>query len=256
MPHDTLYILSTPNDPPRLSGQGCFPAWLAYRLTPELRLLRSEGGQNLRGGVMVISGEAEQPHGDPLPLCRTILRECALRGFRGVLLDADSPSPVYESLARLLSRESSHRGVTLFLPEPLAPCAPGCRVLIPSALSGGSLEQRLSGAVEQYGADRVVLAVEQVAEDFLLPAPTGCGKPLSTEELNRLTRELHPAVHFSRPLCARYFTYCRGGAFHLVLFDDRDTFKQKITRARTCGVHRFLLPWCDISDAPGDFLPQ
>jgi len=256
MPQDTLYVLSTPADPPRLPGKGCFPAWLAYRLTPELRLLRVESGQNLYGGVMVISGEGTQPHGDPRPLCRTILKECALHSFRGVLLDLDGSAPVYAHLTQLLARELSHRRVTLFLPEQLAPCSPACRVLIPSALSGGSLEQRISDSAAQYGADRVVLSVERSAEDFLLPAPTGCGTPLPPEELERLMHKLHPASHFSHPLCTRYFTYCRGGEFHLVLFDDRDTLIQKTARARACGVHRFLLPWCDISAASADFLPQ
>lgn len=241
---------------PRLPVRNCFPVWLAYRVDPTLHLLRLHNASSFQGGVMAISTCPEPSAGDPVQLCRSILGECARHSFRGVLLDLDHPSVHYERLAHLLVRELPRRSVTLFLPECLAPCAPGCRVLISSALSGGSLDQRLLEAVERHGADRVVLAVEPAAEDFTLPAPTGCGKPLTKQELADLRGSLRPNIHFSRPLCTRYFTYCRNDTVHVVLFDDDTTIAQKLTCARRCGVSRFLLPWCEISGHPCDFLPQ
>lgn len=255
MSHDTLYILAAPGQFPQLAAGNHFPAWLAYRVSPDFRLLRTEGPSGFRGGVMVISGCAEAPHGDPGHFCRTLLAECARHGFQGVLLDFDSSSPGCELLGRTLARVLPGRGITLFLPECLGHCAQNCRVLIPSALSGGSLEGRLKGAVENYGADRVVLSTERISEDFTLPAPTGCGRPLSSEELERLKTDLRPRLHFSAPLCTWYFTYRRNASFHLVLCDDERSLREKLTCARRCGVHRFLLPWRDISSSPGDFLP-
>ena len=42
--------------------------------------------------------------------------------------------------------------------------------------------------------------------DFPLPCPSGCGTPLTREELLAL-REKHPSsVYFSRELMAKYFT--------------------------------------------------
>lgn len=49
--------------------------------------------------------------------------------------------------------------------------------MISSALSGGSLRQRLEEAVERYGPQRTTLAVERVAEDFFLPPQPGRGVP-------------------------------------------------------------------------------
>ena len=256
MAQDTLYILAAPGLAPRFSRPNIYPAWLSYRVTPALTLLRIQGPEAFRGGIMVITGYPEDPRGDPSPLCRVILAECARRNFQGLLLDIDRPSPIYEQLTRQLAHGLTRRGVRLFLPEHLAPHAPGCRVLIPSALSGGSLELRLREAAAQYGADRVVLAVERTAEDFTLPAPDGCGQPLGPDEPEALMRTHHTRSHFSTPLCARYFTYQNGNSLHLVLYDNKETLLKKIACARSCGISRFLLPWDDISPFYQDFLPQ
>ena len=51
-------------------------------------------------------------------------------------------------------------------------------MLIPSALTHGTLERRLCGALEQYGKERTALAVEWVREEFPLPA-RGRGEPMA-----------------------------------------------------------------------------
>ena len=256
MPQDTLYIIAAPGEMPRLSSPNVFPAWLSYRLSPDMELLRLDRSHPVQGGVMVLTGRPEEPHGNPDRLCAALLRECAAHQFQGLLLDFDHPVPVLDQLARNLARLLPRLGVTLFLPEWLAGHIRTGRVLIPSALSGGSLEDRLQEAVEKYGAERVVLAVERCSEDFTLPSPDGCGVPLSQSELNERFSRYRPHPHFSRPLCARYFTYCVGDSVHLVLFDDADTLAEKMACARRVGVHRFLLPWQDISAAPERFLPS
>ena len=161
-----------------------------------------------------------------------------------------------EQLAARLDELFAQRGWTLFVPEAYGLCAPKALVLISSALSGGSLEGRLREAGERFGRDRLALALQRSAEDFSLPAPTGCGRPLSPEDLEKLTCDLRPKLHFSRPLCTRYFLYRRNDQVHLVLLDDRETIKEKLSCARACGVHRFLLPWRDISPTYTDFLPR
>lgn len=70
------------------------------------------------------------------------------------------------------------------------------------------------------GAERLALDLERVMMDFPLPCPSGCGTPLTREELLAL-REKHPSsVYFSRELMAKYFTYSAGNGTHFVLFDD------------------------------------
>ena len=117
-------------------------------------------------------------------------------------------------------------------------------MLVSSALSGGSLRQRLEEALERFGGGRMALALERVAEDFFLPSPTGSGQPLSQEELSARMEQLRPSVFFSGELCARYFTYMsRESGAHFVLFDDGDTLRRKLEVARSLGIHTFLLPW-------------
>ena len=106
----------------------------------------------------------------------------------------------------------------MYVTEPYGHSSPRARVMIPSALSGGSLSRRLEEAAERFGRERVTLAVQRVAEDFFLPSPTGSGVPLSRRELEEKLEQLHPSVFFSHELCARYFTYMsRESGAHFVL---------------------------------------
>ena len=120
--------------------------------------------------------------------------------------------------------------------------------MIPSALSGGSLQRRLEEALERFGESRTVLALEKAAEDFFLPSPSGSGQPLTEEQLEELKRRLSPSIFFSGDLCARYFTYMsRENGAHFVLFDDGDTLGWKVEVARKLGVRTFLAPWSDLA---------
>ena len=121
--------------------------------------------------------------------------------------------------------------------------------LIPSALSGGSLQQRLQEAVERFGAARVALAVERVAEDFFLPSPTGQGMPLTREELRQRLEERAPSVFFSSELCAHYFTYMsRQNGAHFVLFDDAGSIRKKLQVARNLGISSAVLAYPQVDD--------
>ena len=254
MAQEIFYVLTPPAQLPRLRHYACRPVHLAYRISPSLRLLRLQGAQYLRGGIMAVGDCAELPRGDPGLFATELLRECSFRGFRGVLLDLEQPShplvPILPRMETLLARQ----GVTLFLPEPYAAPLHSAKVLLSSAVSGGSLAHRLDEAVRQFGADRVVLAVEKNAEDFLLPALTGCSRPLSPEQLRSHT----DCAFFSPALCAQYSTYRDpSGEIHFILFDNAHSVTQKLHRARRAGITRFLLPWAEISSCPEQYgLPR
>ena len=253
MPQDTLYILSAPGESPIPAGPNRFPAVLSHRIRPSGQLLRLNASPSPPGGIMVVCGCDELCSGPPRPLSAALLQECLRHTPRGLLLDPEAPNHFYPELIRLLSPKLTKLGITLFLPEPLACHAPGCRVLIPAAVSGGSLSLRLQEATEQYGPDRVVVCLDPVAEEFTLPCPTGSGRPLSREQLSALLQEQHPHTHFSPALCTRYFTFFRGENLHLVLCDDPNCLREKYNCARRCGLSRFLLLRRDIHSIP-DFL--
>jgi hypothetical protein len=108
------------------------------------------------------------------------------------------------------------------------------RILIGSAVSGGSLRELLEEAASACGTERLVLGLERIAMDFPLPCPSGIGTPLTRAELESLRRGA--AVFFSEPLCAKYFVCRRGGKPHFILFDDDETLRRKQALARTLGI--------------------
>lgn len=245
MAQDTFIITLPPRQLPALRGWQVTPAHLAYRLGPGPHLFRAESTVP-KGGLMVVDDRDFDGLGPTGPLCQEILRECQARGFSGAVLDFENRLPPLEQIAASLDEQFARRGWGLYVTERYAPHAPHARVMIPSALSGGSLQRRLEEALERCGESRTVLALEKVAEDFSLPSPTGSGRPLTEQELEELRERLSPSVFFSGDLCARYFTYMsRENGAHFVMFDDGDTLRRKIEVGRKLGVGTFLIPWAD-----------
>ena len=152
-------------------------------------------------------------------------------------------------MIHLLGGQCRRRNWTLIVPEQYGHCSEHALVMISSALSGGSLRQRLQEAQERFGRDRVALALQRVAEDFFLPSPSGSGTPLSQDELHRRIHQLSPSIFFSQELCARYFTYMsRESGAHFVLFDDGATLRRKLEAAQSLDIRTVLAPWPEIAD--------
>lgn len=208
---------------------------------------------------MVIEAEGQIGNGDPGTFCGEVLRECATRRFSGVV--CRFPGRTSGEVKTILGRAAGRlgelcrsRGLSCYVSEPYGASAPQARVLVPTALSGGSLKDRLEEAIGRFGEGRVAVWVDRSAEDFLLPSPTGAGTPLTVEELNRRRRERGSGVFFSPELCAHYFTYMAGDVGHFVLFDDAGSLRQKLHTARELGVETAFLPYETTADLLGELL--
>lgn len=218
------------------------PAHMAYRLIPGPRLAGVGLNERVRDGAMLLVCSPEAPEGDAQFFCRQVAGECRRRNFSRVICDFEgAPTEEMGRLVRALADTCLRHRLRLYLPEALASLAPDSRVLISSALVSGTLERRLRQAAAVWGIERLTLAVEAAAEDFLLPA-SGRGTPLTPGELQALLHRLEPAVFFDRGLCAHYFTYMApGGKAHFVLFDTARSVREKLDTAHRLGVPSALL---------------
>ena len=205
---------------------------MAYAVGQGGCLTRCDATAFPRGGLIGLSDRCTGAIPRIDTLCRTIVAECVKRGFQGVLADFET-NPYSDRLSFLshLSARLSARGMALYCPLSLP--AEGAALLVGTGLSGGSLRALLE---------------ETVMMDFPLPCPSGCGTPLTREELLAL-REKHPSsVYFSRELMAKYFTYSAGNGTHFVLFDDAETLRQKVKLAQNLGIQTAFLMFPEISD--------
>lgn len=249
MTQDTFLITIPPQQLRSLQGWDVTPAHLAYRIGRGPHLFRAGGATPFKGGLMVLDNRGFDGMGAVGPFCQEVVRECMARGFSGAVLDFEGHIPPLEQIAVRLDQSFSRQGWSLYVPERCGLCAPHAKVMIPSALSGGSLAVRLKEAGERFGRDRTALALQKTAEDFFLPSPSGSGTPLSWQELSELRTRLHPTIFFSAELCARYFTYMsRETGAHFVLFDDGDTLRRKVEVARRAGITTFLAPWAEVEE--------
>ena len=230
-------------------------AHLAYRMGEGPHLFRANSPIAPRGGWMVVEDSGFQGGGEAEPFCDQVLRECAARRFGGVMCRfLAKPRPVLNQITHRLGELCARRGLGFCVTESYAGTTGW--VLVPTAISGGTLRTRLEEAREQYGADRVCLWMERVAEDFLLPSPSGAGAPLTPAELERRREEQGAGVFFSSELCARYFTYMAGETGHFVLFDDASSMSRKLALARQVGITTAVLPYSANMDLLEEILKE
>lgn len=259
MPEEMRLILTAPPSCAREATASGLPVGhMAYRVGPGAQLLRANIPINLRGGLMVVDGASFDGRGDPAAFCQQLVRECANRGFDGAILDFEGqPYPLLGQVIQRLGGMFARRGWPLYVTESYADYSDQVRVIIPSALSGGSLRKRLEEAAERWGAHRVALGIQRTAEDFTLPSPNGCGVPLTREELEERIRTRGASVFFSDELCAHYFTYMsRQSGAHFVLFDNAASIRKKIRIAGQLGLCSCILAWPEIDTVLPEILAR
>ena len=206
---------------------------------------------------MVIDDSHFRGGGEAETFCHEVLRECAARKFHGVVCRfLARPHAILTGAVSRLGELCHERGMTLYVTEGYGGASPHARVLLSTALSGGSLRQRLEEGIARFGTGRVCVWVDRTAEDFLLPSPGGAGAPLTLEELGRRREESGAAVFFSPELCAHYFTYMAGEKGHFVLFDDAGSIRKKLRVAAETGVGTAFLPYGPLSDIMGEIVEQ
>lgn len=240
-----LYLLTPPQRQMDAARYGLTPAHLAYRVGGGPHLYRSQLPAPLQGGVMVLDNRGFDGAGSAEGFCQEVVRECAARGFQGVFCDFEgAPMPLLERAVALLAPTFQRRGWSLYVPREYPVNAPGVKVVVSTAISGGSLRHHLREAVDTYGLERVVLGLQWSREDFTLPARTGSGVPLTAAELGEVLKKRRPSVYFSDDLCAHYFTYMpTGEAPHFILYDDAVSMAKKLQLAKEMGIQEGFLPY-------------
>lgn len=249
-----IYILcAAPGQARDASRFGLTLAHMGWQLGEGMRLTETGVGSAMRGGFMII-GDAlyDGRPGNPAQLADACLRECSLRAFEGVVLDFEQrPFRHLEEFAAEAVPYLVKHGLSVVVPERYARAGNQAQVLVPTAMSSGSLHARLREARERYGP-RVVLEIECLRRDILLPGPQSAGVPLHRDELDALLAERGGVKFYSQEMCAHYFTYKDiKGNTHFVLFDDAASFRSKAQAALRAGIDRGFVLYPEVED----FLP-
>lgn len=248
-----IYLAVTPGELQSAAAHTKSFAHVAYRIGPESTLLRQNLLLQTRGGLLSVSDRDAPSIAAPEQLCAAVQRECRRRNYTGVVLDFEEPPTAdRRRFTEILAAKLPSARLALYVPERYESAAPGAAVLVGTAVSGGSFQQHLREAVGKRSPDRVALDLERLRMDFLLPARTGLGTPLTAPQLKALMDREQPSVFFSQDLCARYFTYNRNGETHFVLFDDAGTLSQKVQIGSSLGVSAAFFMWPEVKDIAGE----
>lgn len=239
-----LFLLTTPEKAPVAFNFDLPLAHFAYRIGQGPHLYRTDLRYSPKGGILVADIKSYTGEGRTDHIVREVEQECLKRSFRGVFFDFESVfRPELKQTLEQLAPVFQNYNWTLFLPESYAFSSPAVKIVIPTAISGGSLRQWLLDQIQVYGSDRLAVGLEWTAMDFTLPAYHGQGKPLDQKELASLRSERGNSVYFSDELCAHYFTYMNTGSdAHFVLYDDGASVARKLRLAASLGISDAFLP--------------
>lgn len=244
-----LYLAVPPEHTDSAAAKGLPIAHMIYRIGRGLHLYRADQALRVQGGLMAIDDIGFAGGGSVSVLTNEIIRECRARNYRGIVLNlSQNPPPLLMALTEYLTKCAQENHLQLFVPEHLAYASPNSKVLICTALSGGTLSGHLQTAIETYGHSRVCLEIERVRMDFTLPARDGQGKPLSQQEIRTITARYRPTSFFSKELCTYYFTYKSGGESHFVLYDNTNSIRRKLQMGESLGIDAAFLFYPQVED--------
>ena len=244
-----IILAAPPEDIAAAAQTGCTVAYMIYRIGRGYHLYRAQGADHLKTGLMVVDTDGYTGGGPTSALVSEILGECEKCSYSGVVLDTGSRSTAQvAALTSYLASAAAERGYKFYVPELLAEASAHAVVLLPTALSGGSLSDHIGDALTKYGPGRVALEVERVRMDFSLPAVTGAGKELTAEELQALVEQNHPQSFLSKELCAYYFTYRDKKGTRFVLYDNAASIRRKLSVASKLGIESAFMFYPHVAD--------
>lgn len=245
----TLYVAAPPEHIAAAAQTGLTVAHMMYRIGRGYHLYRARGAEHRGGGLMVVDTGGFTGGGPTSALVSEIIGECEKRGFAGIVLDTGgrASAPTIALTAGLAS-EADARGLKVYVPESLADTSAQAVVLLPTALSGGTLTEHIVDAQKKYGADRVALEIERVRMDFSLPAANGTGKELTEEEFQELLQKHRAQSFFSKDLCAYYFIYQDKKSMRVVLFDNAASIRRKLSVGLKLGVREAFVFYPQVAD--------
>jgi hypothetical protein len=252
----TTLVLAAPPENIRQAALTQLPvAHMIYRIGRGYHLFRAQNAPVISGGMMVLDTDGYAGGGPMASLVSEILSECDKRGYTGIVLDIGSAaSRPLSPLAGALGAETAKHGLALFVPQPLGAFTVDAGVLIPSALSGGTLHDHIADALRQYGDGRVALEMERIRMDFILPAASGTGKSLSADELQALMEQHHAKSFYSKDLCAFYFSYRDRKGTHFVLYDTAVSIRRKLQVAGSLGIKYAFAYYPHVADILSDII--
>jgi hypothetical protein len=246
----TNIIIAAPSEfiePAARSGLAV--AHMIYRIGRGHHLFRAQSSDRFSGGYMVLDTRGYIGGGPSSTLIMEILGECEKTKYKGIILDTgDKSTAQLMLLAGHLATEASERGLKLYVHDLLAGASERTVILLPTALSGGTLTGHIGDAVEKYGAGRVALEIERVRMDFSLPATQGTGRDLTAGELETLIEQYNPQSFLSKDLCAYYFTYHDKKGTHFVLYDTGTSIKRKLSVASKMGIEDAFIFYPHVAD--------
>ncbi len=228
--------------------------YLIYRVGENGALQRQAASCTGQNGLMGLIDSPWLTRCDPAKLVREISLECSRRSMRGVVIDIE-PDGANSATVAALAAHLAAKSMECYIPVALATPGTPAKIIVPSALSGGSFDEMLDSYASRYGAENLCLEIVRTCNEFTMPAYSPEGQTLSAAQLRDIMAQSDPSIYFSPDMLCKYFTYRTGdGTTRFVLFDDQHTAGAKLDRAQARGLHSAVLLYSEWGASARDIL--
>lgn len=240
-----VFLFASPNDSQNVYKTTRNCTFFNYYMDKNGLLRRKNVQPGNMSALMYLSdyGIDKCPEIDIPKLSSDIVSECRNRRYSGIFLDFENRSSM--ELLRNTGQNAIRNGIIPFIPVSFAGCVQNVKLVIPSAISGGSFEQMLREYKAKYGAENLCLDIMRTCQDFTMPSYMPEGKSLNNDEFEKLKAEYSPSSFFSKDLCSKYFTYRCNGEYHFVIYDDASTAVSKLEIADSLGFYSAFILYSD-----------
>ena len=209
---------------------------LIYRINENGNLQRAQFYASSKRGIMGIYDTGGLRCCDINKLIKDILNEYVRRNYAGILLDLNDNVDTITQVQAICSVLSSKK-VLHFIPIKMAGLSKDAKLIIPSSICGGSIDELFSSYISKYDPSRLCLEIIRNRNDFTIPSYKPEGIFLSPDDYKLLLEKYTPSSFFSEELACKYFTYRTSECAHFVLYDDPETAIYKIGLAKKYGFY-------------------
>ncbi|MCI8525830.1 MAG: hypothetical protein HFF17_07890 [Oscillospiraceae bacterium] len=227
-----IYLAFSPEEFGQAAASGHPLACMGYRLASDAPTLLAPSPLPDCRAMMLLQDDA-LPAYEAAPSLSQLIAEYAAAYHTGLICDCDAPeNPFWTTLIRQLNDACAALSLPLWVSEAYADAAPDAWVTIGSDVSTGDFRQRAAQAAARYPG-RCVLELRPLGAQYALPgAPAG--KTLTPDALRQLQADWSAPVFHAPDLLCQYFSR-DGDPLELVLFDTRETLREKLTAAGDAG---------------------
>lgn len=243
---ENLIIATAGKDGEKVQNRNYTCLHLCYQAGEQGQLESRYSVNNPQNSYMgILESKEQQLLKLPKKFAEDVIYEVHRLHYSGVFADIEDLEQ-QKNMLPVLDKTLYSENIPLFVPASADKLVKHAIITIETDISGGSLEEYVTGYANQYGMERIAAFIVPVYADYKLPSLKSENTALSPEDIDSLIEKYNVSVFYSSELQCNYFTYMDDKECgHFVIFDNRRTIEKKLEFLTDMGIQKFFMIYPD-----------